>query len=148
LEFSALGLLGSSLLLDQRVQHRQQEGRGLAAAGLARDHQVDEAGGFGAHGQRNGLFLHGGGLAEAEFFDGGHQLRGQAQAHETVGQLGCGRGVERLQHGRVGAGRGDEFGRRRLRGHEIALRFKSVGHEKLTFLHAKQGPWALAAWDG
>ena len=31
------------LLLQQGVQHGQQEGRGLAAAGLAGDHQVDEA---------------------------------------------------------------------------------------------------------
>lgn len=53
LESGAFFGFGSGLLVDQRVQHGQQEGGRLAGAGLAGDHQVDELGGIvaAAHGQ-------------------------------------------------------------------------------------------------
>ena len=38
LVFQAFGFFGVGGLLEQGVQHRQQEGCGLAASGLARDH--------------------------------------------------------------------------------------------------------------
>ena len=81
---------GFGLLLQQRVQHGQQEGGGLAAAGLAGDHQVDEARRRRLrrcrHGQRNGLVLHGGRLGEAQVVDGGDQFGRQAQLDEAVGR--------------------------------------------------------------
>ena len=63
LEFGALMALGGFLLFQQRVQHGQQEGGGLAAAGLAGNQQVGEVGIFrvgiqGLHGLGDGGHLH------------------------------------------------------------------------------------------
>ena len=98
LVLGALGGFGIGLLLQQRVQHGQQESGGLAAAGLARHHQVDETDfafsvGIGRHSERNGFFLHGGRLGVAEVGTGLHQFRRQAQEHEAIwlGRL-CGFG--------------------------------------------------------
>jgi hypothetical protein len=44
------------------VQHRQQKGGGLAAAGLAADHQVVDVVGTLGQRQRNGALLHRRGL--------------------------------------------------------------------------------------
>ena len=74
-------------LLQQGVQERQQEGRRLAAAGLAGHHQVDMA--LGAMGLRqghgNGLGLHRGGLGEAELGHRSHQLGGKTQSGKGMG---------------------------------------------------------------
>ena len=72
--FGADGGFLVSLLLDQRVQHGQQEGGGLARAGLAGNHQVDEGLITTAHGQGNGLRLHGRGLGVAQIGNGADQL--------------------------------------------------------------------------
>ena len=136
------------MLADQRVQHRQQERGGLAAAGLAGNHQIDETTVFGActHGQGNGLELNGGGLGVAKIGHSLHQLRRQAQLDEAVGQLGgfycgvfgnlldcvCIQNVNVL-HRNVG---GKRFSRR-----EFALHLKSVGHIFLT----RARPLALPA---
>ena len=83
----ALGGLGSSLLLEQGVQHRQQEGSGLAATGLARHHQVGEAFAMATvHGLGDGGVLHQGRLGEAEVGNGLHQLGRQAQGSKGVRQ--------------------------------------------------------------
>jgi len=64
LPFGALGGLLLLHLHQQGVQHRQQEGRGFAAAGLARDHQVGEGvaararAAFGLHGFGDHGLLH------------------------------------------------------------------------------------------
>ena len=122
LVLGALLGFGVGLLLDQGVQHGQQEGGGLAAAGLAGDHQVDEAVFLvpGAHGQGNGLALHGGGLGVAQVGHGLHEFRGQAQLDEAVGQDGrrgfCG--------GLQGVGSKRKVGRG-----VFALHQKGVGHE-------------------
>ncbi len=86
------GRLGLGLLLDQRVQHGQQEGGGLTAARLAGDHQVDEAASVlpRAHGQGDDLVLHGGGLGVAQVAHGLHQLGRQAQADEAFRQASFG----------------------------------------------------------
>ena len=133
---------GFGLALQQGVQHGQQEGRGLAAAGLARHHQVDEAGGAvgtaaGGHGARDHLLLHRGGLGEAQVFDRGDQLGRQAQLDEAVGQLRLGGGLDGVQGLELGhfGGNGkrlaDHGGNSEIIGlhrRELALRFKSVGH--------------------
>jgi hypothetical protein len=121
------------------VEHGQQEGGGLAAAGLARDHQVDKARSAvglaaGGHGARNHLFLHGGRLGEAEVFDRGDQFGRQTELDEAVGQLrlgGC-YGIERLERSRFGGGKrfagdgdGEFIG---LHRRKVALRCKSVVH--------------------
>jgi hypothetical protein len=126
------------------VQHGQQEGCGLARAGLAGHHQVDEARRLGAagllaHGDRDDLFLHGGGLGEAHVGHGGDQFGRQAQLDEAVGLgglFGHGRfgsgGVERLEDGSLGNGvhgSGELVVGSGLHRRELALRFKSVGHE-------------------
>ena len=98
------------LLLQERVQHRQEEGRGLAAAGLARDHQVDEAGVLGAHGHGDDLFLHLGRLGVTQVGDRLQKFGRQAQGGEAVG--------------------GDGHGRRRRR--KIALRVHGVCHVMLN----------------
>ena len=85
--FGADGGFFVSLLLDQRVQHGQQEGSGLARAGLAGHHQVDEGLVTTAHGQGNGLRLHGRGLGIAQIGNGADQLFSQAQFDEGVGQF-------------------------------------------------------------
>ncbi|MNT07252.1 hypothetical protein D3C72_1419490 [compost metagenome] len=88
---SALCRSGSSLLLDQSVQHGQQEGSGLARAGLARHHQIGEMIGifaFTVHGQGNGTLLHCGRLGVSQVLDGLHQLRRQTQLDEAVGLIG------------------------------------------------------------
>src|SRR3990167_5246240 len=134
LESSAFFGFGSSLLVDQRVQHGQQEGGSLAAAGLAGNHQVDELGGVvaTAHCQGNGLELHAGGLGVAQVSHGLHQFRGQAQFDKAVGfsshgnvGLGdsCHHGVQRGRlHGNVGSK--GSVGRR-----EFALHQRGVGHD-------------------
>jgi hypothetical protein len=143
LEFGLGFGFGFGLALEQRVQHGQQEGGGLARAGLAGDHQVDETGlavlaGFTAHGERDHLVLHGGRLGEAQVGHGGDQFGCEAQTDEAVGQSGFfhhgdlgGGCVERLEDRRFGHSvhSGGEFvvgsG---LHRRELALRFKSVGH--------------------
>ncbi len=127
--------LGLGLLAQQRVQHGQQEGRGLAAAGLAGDHQVDEAAvlGAGAHGQGNGLVLHGRGLGVAQVGHGLHQLGRQAQLDKAIGQGCLGRCIGRGNNG---------FGRRAL-----ALQQNLLSHDLLT----RRRPQALpgqASLDG
>ena len=88
--FLARGFLG--LHADQGVQHGQQKGGCLAAAGLAADHEVVEAFGVRLERQRNGALLHGGGLGEAQVAHGGQQLGRQAQGGEAVliGFVSCG----------------------------------------------------------
>jgi len=126
----ALFFGGLGLLLEQGVQHRQQEGGGLAATGLAGDHQVDVALGFargaGGHGQGDGTLLHGGGLGVAQIGHGLHQFGRQAQLHEAVGHGFGHYGLDR--HGGLGGKNG--FGRRK-----VARHFKSVGH--LDFSHTR-----------
>ena len=73
-----------ALHAQQRVQNGQQEGRGLAAAGLAADHQVVEVAFGRGQRQRNGALLHGGGLGKAQIGDGRLQLRRQAQRGKRV----------------------------------------------------------------
>src|SRR5205085_12290332 len=76
-----------SLLLQQRVQHGQQEGRGLAAAGLAGDRQVVVAlTVLARHGAADALLLHGGGLGEAQVRNGGQEFGGEAQGGKAVGR--------------------------------------------------------------
>ena len=66
LPFDAFFLFGGFTLLQQRMQHRQQEGGGLAATGLAGHHQVDEGAGTFVQRQRNRLGLHYGRLGVAQ----------------------------------------------------------------------------------
>ena len=93
-KFSAFSgfLLGH--LLDQGVQHRQQEGRGFAAAGLAGHHQVGVAIGLAVfrttgsgQRQRNGAQLHGCRLGVAQIGNSLDQFRGQAQLDKAIGQF-------------------------------------------------------------
>jgi len=95
-KFGAFSALGFFLLLEQGVQHGQQESGGLAAAGLAGNQQVGEFG-FGVgldvlvqrlHGLGDGGHLHGGRLGETHVGHGLQQFTGQAQFHETVGFRG------------------------------------------------------------
>jgi hypothetical protein len=88
----AFGLDLGGVLLDQRVQHGQQEGRGLAAAGLAGDHQVVDRLAFGVHrhGTADALLLHVGRLGEAEVGHGGQEFRGEAERGKAVGHGGHG----------------------------------------------------------
>ena len=94
--FSALAVklgLGSSVslgtLTDQRVQHGQQEGCGLAGTSLAGHHQVHEGVCTTAvHGQRNSLLLHACGLGVAQVGHSLHQFRGQTQFYEAIGFVG------------------------------------------------------------
>ncbi|MDT4836457.1 hypothetical protein FQZ97_701550 [compost metagenome] len=122
------------------MQHGQQEGSGLARAGLARHHQVDETGRAGfAHGDRHDLFLHGGRLGETHVGHGGDQFGGKAQLDETVGRGrrfgfgglgGC--GVQCVEDRGLGHGfrdSGEFVMGSGLHRREFALRFKSVGHE-------------------
>ena len=107
-EFGALIALGFFLLLEQGVQHGQQEGGGLAAAGLAGNQQVGEFWRFrvgiqGLHGLGDGGHLHGGRLGETHVGDGLQQFLGQAQLHEAVG-LGD-NGFQRSCHGNRLVGR-------------------------------------------
>ncbi|MCY1519844.1 hypothetical protein D9M68_546080 [compost metagenome] len=110
--------VGIGALLQQGVQHRQQEGGGLAAAGLAGDHQVGKTRfAFGQHGLGNHIVLHLGGLHVAEVGTGLHQLGCQTQQLKTVG------------FGRGGGDRGVRFGfGRQDFGREIAAGFKRVAH--------------------
>ena len=91
-KLSALLGFGFGLLLQQGVQHRQQECRCFAATCLARHHQVDETRfGIGVvvwQSQRNGFLLNRGGLGVTQVFHSLHQLRCQAQQNETVGGFG------------------------------------------------------------
>ncbi len=90
--------VGSGLLLNQGVQHGQQEGGGFAAAGLAGDHQVVVAVVcfvVRRQGQRNGLRLHAGGLGVAQVGHGLNEFLGQAQLHKAVG-LGGFAGLDRF----------------------------------------------------
>jgi hypothetical protein len=118
LEVQARLGFGIGLLLQQRVQHGQQEGCGLAAAGLAGNHQVDVRCGFVVRrqGQRDGLFLHGGGLGEAQVFHGANQFGRQAHFRKPLGARRRG-----LRHG-------CRWNIESLHRREVALHFKSVGH--------------------
>ena len=90
------------------------------------------------------------GWCEAQVLDGGDQFGSEAQRNESVRAarcLGCvGRlrvligdledfvglgagGVERLEHGHFGGDSGEFVVVNRLHRRELALRFKSVGHE-------------------
>ena len=73
-------------LLNQGVEHGQQERSGFAATGLARDHQVVELA-IDAIGlrQRNGFGLNGGRLGVTQVFDRSHEFRRQAQQLKAVG---------------------------------------------------------------
>ena len=91
--FSALTIVVSTffsklfvLLLEQRVQHGQQEGSGLAATCLAGNHQVDEAIGIASsfHGVRNGLFLYGCRLGVTQIGNGLDQLGCKTQFGKSV----------------------------------------------------------------
>ena len=77
-------------LLQQRVQQGQQEGGGLAAAGLARHHQVDVTlGTLGLRqGHGDGLGLHRSRFGEAECGHGSDQLGGKPQFGKGVGLSG------------------------------------------------------------
>ena len=133
--FQALGFFGVGGLLEQGVQHRQQEGCGLAASGLAGNHQVNVGGGFCAggsrwQGQRNHLHLHGGGLGVTQVFTSLHQLRGQGEFDKAVGQFGLLHGVHEdfgRRHFHVSGFDGKVFNRR-----EFARYFKSISHFFLT----------------
>ena len=74
------------LLLQQRVQHGQQESSGLAATGLAGNHQVGKTGfAFGQHGLGHHIVLNLGGLGVTQVDTGLHQLGRQAQQFKAVG---------------------------------------------------------------
>jgi len=96
-------------LLQQGVQHGQQEGGGLSATGLARDHQVDETGGllvsvFAWQRQRNGFELNRCRLGITQVFDGVNQLGSQAQQDEAIRQFGGGfNGVNRIGRNQFGS---------------------------------------------
>ena len=83
-----LGLFGV-LLLQQRVQHRQQECSGFATTGLARDHQV----GVGLtlahslHGFGNAGLLHQGRFGIAQVGHGLNQFGRKAQIYKKVFRL-------------------------------------------------------------
>ena len=98
LELGALKTLGFFSLLEQGVQHGQQESGGLAATGLAGHQQVGELGFFALglrfqalHSLRYCGQLHGGGLGKAQVSHRLQQFGGQSQLHKTVGQRcdGC-----------------------------------------------------------
>ena len=115
-----LGLLGGDgvlLLLQQRVQHGQQEGGSLAGTGLAGHHQVHIVVALGillGQRHRDGSVLHHGRLGVAQVQAGLHQRLGQAQLHKAVVAFGhgsqcvsCQRGMQmRVRNGVVGLGNG------------------------------------------
>ena len=109
----------SGLLAQQGVEHRQQEGCGFAAAGLARDQQVGIA--FaGVQDARDGLHLHGGGLFVAHVSHGLHQLGRQAhfdkRFRQAFGGSGLNGGVHRGidHHSGVNTVVGGDGGRKRI----------------------------------
>ncbi len=114
---------GLSLLLNQCVQHGQQEGGCFAATSLARHHQVDVAGfGIGVvvwQSQRNGFLLNCGGLCVAEVSYGLHQFTGQAQFDEAVRHVSLFNfsGVNAFSRYRVLSGNRNSFGRRKFACH-------------------------------
>ena len=122
----ALGTLmgfGIGTLLQQGVQHGQQEGGGFAAAGLAGDHQVGKTLlTFGQHGLGDHVVLHGGGLQVTQVGTGLHQLGRQANQLKAIGAGGHFR-LSNRGGGNFcfGVGR-DHFGR------EFAAGFKRVAH--------------------
>ena len=132
-ELFAFGGLSCGLLCQQGVQHGQEKGGGLAATGLAGDHQVDVAGLLAVHclgqSQGNGLQLDGGGLGITQVFHRHHQFVGQAQFHKAIRGFGhidghfssCFSRRNGLKAGVQGSGK--VFGRR-----EFACHFKSVSH--------------------
>jgi len=74
-----------ALLTQQGVQHRQQEGSGFAATGLAGDHQVAKTIRLGVvHGHRNGARLYGRGLGKTEVVYCGKQLGGKPQLGKSL----------------------------------------------------------------
>ena len=114
---------GLGLLLNQGVQHRQQEGSCFAATCLARHHQVDEAS-FGIRvvvwqSQRNGFELNGGGLGVTQIAHGLHQFTGQAQFDEAVRHVSLFNfsGVNAFSRYRVLSGNRNSFGRRKFACH-------------------------------
>ena len=141
-EFSTRLGVGLGLLVQQGVQHGQQERRRLAAAGLAGDHQVDVAAALGlcAHGQRNRLALHGGGLGVAQVGHGLHQFAGQAQLNEAVGL-----GAHAL--GQVGGVGGGNVGNNGIGRRKVAQPLEGVGHGFLTRKRRRRFP-AVASFDG
>ena len=115
--------VGFGALLQQGVQHGQQEGGGLAAAGLAGDHQVGKTLlTFGQHGLGDHVVLHGSGLQVTQVGTGLHQFGCQANQLKAIGAGGhfrlSNRGGGNLC---FGVGRG-HFGR------EFAAGFKRVAH--------------------
>ena len=139
-----------SLLLEQGMQHRQQEGGGFAAASLARDHQIDKALGFtirafARQSLGDGGQLHAGGLGETQLSNSSQQFRRQAQQLKTIRLSRCGYSVVSLGHfsisrcrsqivliGKIGGivvryGISNKIFRRK-----VARYVKSVGHKTLT----------------
>ena len=146
--FKALGFFGVCRLLEQGVQHGQQEGSRFAAARLAGNHQVDEAGCFGARcrrgqGQRNHLHLHSRRLGVTQVLAGLDQLGSQSQFHKAVGHCG----LSHFRHGGVHcSGFHDDGGRGKVfSGREFARYFKSISH---SFTHTRTPPgwWAFRQW--
>ena len=88
-KFRTLKAVSLFLLLEQGVQHGQQERGGLAATGLAGNQQVGEFWCFwvrieGLHGLGDGGHLHGGWLGETHVGNGLQQFLGQAEFHKAV----------------------------------------------------------------
>ena len=113
---------GLGLLLDEGMQHGQQECSGLAGTGLAGNHQVHEAafsGKLAGQCQRNGFFLYHGRLDIAKVLYRLHQRGSQPQFDEAVGGI--------VFHHRLNSGGlvvvHRDFGRR-----EVASHLHSVSH--------------------
>jgi hypothetical protein len=139
--------------LQQGVQHGQQEGCGLAAAGLAGDHQVGiTLLAFGQQGLGDHLVLHLRGLLVAKVGHCLHQLGGQTQAYKTIRLGGHFGGLGHrsfVQLDFVVVVRNHYLGR------EIAAGFKRVAHVRPCASRAtdrikrcKVRPWAWAEAPG
>jgi hypothetical protein len=147
------------------MQHRQQEGGRLAAAGLAGDHQVDEPLSFAdttlvRQSLGDGLQLDRRRLGVAQIGHGLDQFGRQTQQHEAVGGRllslgrfraigqehlgGLGKFCRRLSERRIGGYVGG-IGGNGFKGRKVAQHFKSVGHFFLT-RKRRRGCDALRQW--
>ena len=132
---------GFGLLLQQRVQHGQQEGRGLAAAGLAGDHQVDVV--LGACRRRRRSAAPAGSSLSCTSV--GWVKPRSSTARSSSGArpiftkpLGSAGSAMLVVMAKDSTG-GKRFGRRK-----VALHFKSVGHFLLK-LSRMRFPWSGGA---
>jgi hypothetical protein len=103
LKCRALIGFGFRLSLEQRMQHRQQEGGRLTAAGLAGHHQVDETLPLGRaarvrQGLGDGLQLNSRRLGVAQIGHGADQFGSKTQEFEPVGAFLFGQGGACVEH--------------------------------------------------